>query len=168
MRTATLAFAAVLVACSSSSTTTTDAGPKPDSSTKYDTGTDGTTKDSTSKDSPSTTDVTSPSDAISDGPALTDAEICEEGCETMNATAFEEFEVLLLQNCGCASGAACNTDCTGSCPTDGGTAPDSMCKTCLEGQAAMGTGSPCTLKAAIACMGVSSCAPFVNCAENCM
>lgn len=91
---------------------------------------------------------------------------CQSCCEQQNPSGFAQFEALVVQYCGCTTGAACNADCEASCG-DAGTAQSTACMQCLEAQGAQGASSSCVLNAAGDPSCTGDCATFVACGIGC-
>lgn len=98
---------------------------------------------------------------------------CAECCTMEYPHGYARFQCYELEECACASGAPCASDCTAECADPSKLAGESTtdtCPKCLLTQAGMLTNSACTLTAATSdCTSDNVCSPFVSdCAINCM
>jgi hypothetical protein len=92
---------------------------------------------------------------------------CEQNCEELNMTSFQQFSLDELAACACQPGGPCTSVCTAECMNPGALSANA-CGMCLANQEALAESSACTVSASTVCSGVSSCAPFVTCVEMCM
>lgn len=171
-----LFVASALIACSSSSSSGTtpsndggngDTGVPPSGDSGMppngDSGNPGTDSGNPGTDSGVSSDSSVPP---TDGGG--DAAACEQNCINNNMAGYTKFAGYQLQNCGCASGSVCTAMCTAECMNPSTLTMNSPCGTCIFNEANKGAASACTVTAGVACLGDSTCSPFVTCEQACM
>jgi hypothetical protein len=86
---------------------------------------------------------------------------CEEQCTTDNADGVDAFNNFFVQDCGCAAGAACATECGATCS---GGQVDQTCGDCLNGL----DGNAACIKTVISdCQGDAACTAALTCLSGC-
>ncbi len=151
---APFAFALLFSACSNSGATFVDAATDLTSTSDL----------SAIPDLSSLPDQSQPLDLFS---AATDGSDCRGACVANHPAAYQKFIGYALKECGCTTGAACASMCTGDCAAMM-LSDNDPCSNCLLNEAQKGTGSACTTKAAISdCLPDSTCSPFIQCEISC-
>lgn len=155
---APFAIAMLSLACSSSDNNSGSgpsqvgggaAGAAGSANTSGDAGSSGTSKGGSS------------SGGSSSGGSSSSGADCEEQCTTDNAEGVDAFNSFFVQQCGCAAGAACATECGATCS---GGQVDQACGDCLNGL----SGNEACINAVITdCQGDASCTAALTCLSGC-
>lgn len=95
------------------------------------------------------------------GGGSTDPEECLSNCDAENPDGVDSLNTFFVENCGCASGAACATECTASCAAK---QVDEACGTCLQN---LGQGDACVNDVITACQGDKACSDTLTCYTGC-
>lgn len=124
-----------------------------------------TTSVTSSTTTSSTSSSTSATTSVSTG---VDGDVCLEMCVASNSAAFQRFKVHQLQECGCANGSPCASQCPAECTDNSTLNPTSPCGMCLSTEFGEGMASMCTNKAGLKdCIADSTCSAFMKCALAC-
>lgn len=97
----------------------------------------------------------------SGGGGSTDPEECLSNCDAENPDGVDSLNTFFVESCGCASGAACATECTASCAAK---QVDEACGTCLQN---LGQGDACVNDVITACQGDKACSDTLTCYTGC-
>ncbi len=87
---------------------------------------------------------------------------CEMACETSHAADYAKFVGYEFTECGCASGAPCQSACSSSCPTGPASA---SCSACLQTES--NKDAMCIDAAGGDCLDDMTCSDYINCSFDC-